>query len=716
MRLVLFSLTCSLWIGVVLARLWDLQIERKDQFTEQAQKQQASVIEIRAQRGEIFDRRGAELARSTPVDSIGIFPTKVRNPQTAVELLSEVLSLDPEVLAPKLKKTRFQWVKRLAEPGEAERVRRLPLGALHFEKESKRYYPKGSVTSHVLGAVGVDHTGLAGLEQFYEELLRGKPGKRLVYLDALRKRYGSRIIQEPVPGLDLVLTIDQRIQMMTERELARAIGETRSIAGTIVVLDPNNGDLLAMASWPSFDPNEPVRSEADLQRRENYAVSHMFEPGSTFKLITVAAALEEGLTTPEEVLDCQMGGIYIGSRRIRDHKPFGLLTVADVLARSSNVGTIKLGLRLQPERFYDYIRRFGFGAKTGLPLPGESNGLVRPPSIWSGSSIGSVAIGQEVGVTALQFGRAVSVIANGGRLVELRLVDNLVHPDGRREQPPAKPAVRVLRPETAATMRALMERTVQEGTGRLAQTPGYRVGGKTGTAQKVNEETNTYSETDYIPSFVGFAPVNDPSVVVVIVLDSPVGKYYGGQVAAPVFPRVVTEALRFRDVPSELPLAPAPAPRDAVVAEELLADFRAGADGFPGGPGGLKPADDPASGDRVVSFAPGAALQTMPPASFDAPGEDEEDEVEEADLTAQAPKPLPAAPVTIRVASDVLPSFHGRSVREVVAESSALGLNLRLRGRGTAQRQWPAAGTPIDIGRLVTVEFHPHAGGARRTP
>ena len=724
-RLILFGFACTLWIGLILFRLWDLQVRRTEGFVQQAQKQQESVIEIGAKRGEIFDRFGVELARSTPVDSIGVFPSKVANPQTTAELLSEVLGIDPDTLADKLTKTQFQWVKRLAEPGQAERVRELPLDALHFEKESKRYYPKGTGASHILGAVGVDHTGLAGLEQYYEKQLRGRPGKRLVHLDALRKRYESRVTQEPVPGLDLVLTIDQRIQMLAERELARAIDETQAIAGTIVILDPNNGDLLGLASWPMFDPNEPVRGQADVDRRQNYAVSHMIEPGSTFKLITFGAALEEGLATPDELIDCQNGAIYIGSRRIRDHKPFGFLTVADVLARSSNVGTIKLGLRLQPDRLYEYIRRFGFGSATKLPLPGEAEGLVRPPSGWSSTSIESVSIGQEVGVTAVQLGRAVSAIANGGLLVDLRLIDKMVHPDGRGEEPPSGPARRILSPETAATLRGMMERTALQGTARLAQTPGYRVGGKTGTAQKVDDETGTYSQTDYVSSFVGFAPVNDPSIAVVVVLDSPVGKYYGGLVAAPVFPRVATEALRFRDVPLQMPLAPKPA-KPPSVPQELLADFLGDKQAAAEESASAAPLEYTPAGERVVALAPGAPLPqvhlaqhvsaTRPPAapapSAQEPVEGRAPMLEPEALTEELPPP---EPVAIRVAAGVLPSFQGRSVREVVSQSSVLGLRLRVRGRGTALRQWPAPGTPLQPGRPVTVEFQPYAREVLRT-
>ena len=574
-RLVVFGVLASGWLLLVVGRLWDLQIHQAPRLAEKAQQQHRDVIEIGAPRGRIFDRSGVELARSTPVDSIGIFPSKVANSELAVELLTGVLRSDASALKAKLAKPRFQWVKRLAEPGEAERVRELALAGLHFEQESKRYYPKGTVAAHILGAVGLDHTGLAGLEQTFEAQLRGVPGEREVQVDAVGQRYASEVTREPVPGYDLVLTIDQRIQVTAEKELSRAIAETKAKAGSVVVMDPVNGDLLAVANWPTFDPNDRRPSQEALKRRDNYAVSHMIEPGSTFKVITVAASLEEKLTRPDELIDCENGRIYLGSRRIRDHKKFGVLSVAEVLARSSNVGAIKLGLRLTPERLHDYARRFGIGQQTGLPLPGEVEGLLRPWQSWHPHAIGSVAIGQEVGVSAVQIARAVSVVANGGLLVTPRVVQAIVSPEGVREEQETALPERILGAETAATMRALMERVVRGGTAMLAQTPGYRVAGKTGTAQKIDPVTDRYSTEDYVASFVGFAPVNSPSLLMVVVLDSPVGKYHGGQVAAPVFsPASRQRYLRFRDVPPELlPLAREPPPPSPLFLNELLADF-----------------------------------------------------------------------------------------------------------------------------------------------
>jgi cell division protein FtsI (penicillin-binding protein 3) len=709
-RLAVLAILATAWLALVVVQLWDLQIHQASRLVEKAQRQHKDVIEIGAPRGRIFDRFGVELARSTPVDSIGVFPSKVGDPELAAELLSKVLAADPAEIREKLSKERFQWIRRLAEPGEAERIRELPLEGLHFEQESKRYYPKGSVAAHVLGAVGLDHTGLAGLEQTFENKLHGTPGWREVQVDALRRGYASEIRQQPVPGYDLVLTIDQRIQITAEKELARAIETTRAEAGTVVVMDPSNGDILGMANWPTFDPNERVPSEEELARRSNYGLSHMIEPGSTFKVVTVAATLEEKLTTPEEMIDCENGRVYLGSRRIRDHQPFGILSVADVLARSSNVGVIKLGLRLAPERLFGYAHRFGIGQPTGLPLPGEAEGMLRPWKSWHPHAIGSVSIGQEVGVSAVQMARAVSVVANGGLLVTPRVVEAIVSPEGVREERQARPPERVLTAETAATMRALMERVVRGGTARLAQTPGYRVAGKTGTAQKVDPETGRYSTKDYVASFVGFAPVNSPSVLAVVVLDSPVGLYYGGQIAAPVFPGIATEALRYRDVPPELPIDAKPA---APVPAEWLADFAGDEDETEWPKGALAVFPEPAAAQDSARAVTASARPAAALSWFSAPAPAEEGEGRSGRIEEPAPQPERSmdkaeavrGPARLRVVNALLPDFNGATVGSVIARANALGLELKLRGSGTAWRQWPAAGTAVQRGDTVAVDF-----------
>ena len=706
-RLILFGLLSTGWFAAVLVCLWDYQVRQVEHFNQRAKKQHEGTIEIRAARGVIHDRLGEKLAFSTLVESIGVFPDQVPNPELTASLLSEVLDTSAHGILKKLGRSRFQWIKRLGEPGEAERVRNLNLAGIHFEKENKRYYPHGTVASHLLGAVGIDHNGQAGLEQSFDSLLKGQPGKRLVQYDAKRKYYSGRVLKEPVPGADLALTIDHRIQMTAERELARAIAETQAIAGTIVVMDPHNGDLLATANWPTFDPNERVRDASSLESRRNFALSNLIEPGSTFKIIPISAAIEEGLATADEVIDCQLGAIYIGRRRIRDHKAFGMLTVSQVLAHSSNVGAIKMGLRLEPERLYRYAVKFGFGQATGLPLPGETAGLLRPVEKWNPGSIGSVPIGQEIGVTAMQMARAVSVVANGGLLPQPTLVRSIAYPDGRVEHADRKEPERVLSAKTAAVMRAMMEDVVRSGTGRLAQTPGYRVAGKTGTAQKVDPDTGAYSRKNYVPSFVGFAPVNNPSIVVVVVLDSPVGKYYGGSVAAPVFPRVATQALRFRDVPPDQPITPEPAPREPVT-EDLLADFAGPRDEetVDGGEGTTR---EIADGEilvaaRDLNLPLGNRETAARPVPETAP-ETAANSSAVPEITEAQSRVVRSEAVDVTVAPGLVPDFGGKTVREVVALSTSIGLSVDLRGTGFALRQRPTAGSAVQPGQTIAVEF-----------
>lgn len=679
LRLLVFGLLCTLWLLAIGWRLFDLQVRSNDRFVNLAHRQHVSSVEIRAERGGIYDRHGADLALSSPVDSVAVFPDKVTDPEMLARVLAQVLNVDRDEVRAKLRRTGFQWIQRQVEPGQSERLKRfleqLKLQGVHFEKESRRYYPKGSVAAHVLGYVSVDHAGQGGLELRYEDLLTGEPGARQVHYDAKRQRYETRVVKPSRPGGALYLTLDERIQTLAEESLATAVAETQAKAASIVVMDPNNGDVLAMANWPTFNPNDRPRDQADLLVRQNYAVSHLYEPGSTFKPVTVSAALDLGLTRTDEILDCQNGAIYVGRRRIRDHKKFGLLTVAEVIANSSNVGVIKLGQRLGAEQFHNYVERFGFGRKTGIELPGEIDGLVRDWKVWRDGSVASIAMGQEVGVTPLQLAQAISVIANGGKLVRARIVDSIREPSGRvRRLDPEEPK-QVIRPETAAALRMMMERTVREGTARLAQTPGYRVGGKTGTAQLIDEETRRYSTEDYVASFAGIAPINDPSLVTVVVIDSPVGKYYGGQVAAPVFPELAAQALRFRDVPPTEPTTPSKP--SVPPASDSLADL--------------------AEAPRLEPFmaAPQVRENGVILVSNSAPvevGEDEEPAVS-------------AGPVHLRFTTMQAPDLEGMSVREAARRCAALGLRVQMQGVGVVASQDPPAGSAVEPGDLLRLQF-----------
>ena len=553
-----FRVAGILWCAIVILRLLDLQVIQARDLQEKAVRQHEAVVDIPAHRGGIYDRHGRDLALSTPTQSIGIFADRVRDPAQVAATLAGAVGVNERELLKRLRRGGFQWVKRLVTLAEAERAHALDLEILHFETESKRHYPHGTVAAHVVGTVGLDHLGQAGLEQRFESRLSGEAGVGVLNFDARQERYGRQVLRPAIPGDEIVLDLDLRLQKLAHLELDRAVRETKSRAGTFVLLNPENGEVLAMSSWPRFDPNDLSRTPEDLENFRNFAVSHLVEPGSTFKVLTAAAALEEGSVSTEDSFDCEMGATWVGKRRIRDHHPYGMLTMPQVLMKSSNVGIIKIGYRLGSEPMHQYIRRFGFGSVTGVALPGEAPGIVRPVTRWSGSSLASLAMGQEVGVTALQMARLFAAIANGGTLVKPRIVRGFRERDGTAIEFETDPGVEVVSAETAATMQAILEQVVESGTGRLAKIPGYRVAGKTGTAQMINPVSRSYADGAYLASFCGFAPVNHPALVGVAMLYDPRGAhYYGGRIAAPLFAAVMRKALRVLDVPPSTSLTPA---------------------------------------------------------------------------------------------------------------------------------------------------------------
>ena len=409
-RLLLLAVFLLLWAGLIGLRLIQLQIVEYGELLERAQRQQQRTIEVAPRRGIVYDRNGQELAMSITVDSVFAVPSEVPDQETAAQLLARVLATDPGDIQAKLKSSRaFAWIARKVDAETGERIRALNLRGIYFQKESKRFYPKRELAAQALGYVGMDDEGLGGIEYAFDKQLRGGPGRMMISMDA-RRRWFGRVEREPAPGQNVVLTLDEKLQYIAERELDQAMRQTRSAAGTVIVQNPHTGEILALASRPTFNPNTFRKSPPEALK--NRAVSDVYEPGSTFKIVTIAGALEEKLARPSEMIDCRMGSIYLGGLRIRDHKLFGMLSVADVLAHSSDVGTIKLGLRLGEERFDQYIRRFGFGQPTGIELPGESRGLTKPVNRWSKVSIGAISMGQEIGITGLQLIGLVSTIAN----------------------------------------------------------------------------------------------------------------------------------------------------------------------------------------------------------------------------------------------------------------------------------------------------------------
>ncbi len=467
-RLLIVAYAALLGMTAVFGRLGYLQLFRHSEYMARAHRQQQRVIEITPKRGAIYDRNMHPLAMSIPVDSAFAVPSELGDGQLAARLLSGVLGIPREALEARLESSHsFAWIARKLPPDKKEAVEALNLKGVYFQKENQRIYPKRELASHVLGFVDLDEKGLGGIEYELDGQIRGKSEKIIVMADARQRWFDGGEAQRE-RGANVILTLDEKIQYIAERELAGAIAKTHAMAGTVMVMNPNTGEILALANWPKFNPN--AANEAPAEARMNRAVTALYEPGSTFKLITLAAAFDQEITRPSEVFDCENGAVYVAGHRIRDHKPFGLLSVSDILAQSSDVGAIKIALRLGAPKFYDYIRAFGFGQPTGVDMPGESKGLLRRLENWSAVSIGSISMGQEVGVTPMQLISAVSAIANGGMLykphviAELRRGERVLAAEGPTA--PAEPR-KVIRPETAATLRRLMERVVAHGTGRL---------------------------------------------------------------------------------------------------------------------------------------------------------------------------------------------------------------------------------------------------------
>lgn len=671
-RLLIVACLALLWMTAVLGRLGYLQLFRHREYMARAQRQQQRVIEITPKRGAIYDRNMHPLAMSIPVDSAFAVPSELGDQQLAARLLSGVLGIPREVLEARLESSHsFVWIARKLPPDKKEAVEALNLKGVYFQKENQRIYPKRDLASHVLGFVNLDEKGIGGIESELESKIGGKSEKIIVMADARQRWFDGGEAQRE-RGANVVLTLDEKIQYIAERELTAAIAKTHALAGTVIVMNPNNGEILALANWPKFNPN--AATDAPAETRMNRAVSAIYEPGSTFKLITLAAAFDQGITRPEEVFNCENGAVYVAGHRIRDHKPFGLLTVSDILALSSDVGAIKIALRLGAPKLYDYIRAFGFGQLTGVDIPGESKGMLQHLESWTPVSIGSISMGQEVGVTPIQLISAVSAIANGGMLykphviAEMRRGDQVLPAEGLLA--PSEPR-KVIRPETAATLRRLMEGVVLNGTGKLAHLDGWTSAGKTGSAQKIDPATGRYSATQLIASFTGFAPINNPAVTILVSLDSPVGQHEGGQVAAPVFKRIAEQVLPHLDVPRDVPMGP----------RLVQAGYK----------------------NREVSDS--ATLEDFTPTDFSGLPD-------QPPMESTAPNPRggksQSPPVTVAVDEGgeiQVPDLSGKTMRDVTEICLRLGLDPVLVGSSLATNQAPAPGAKVRRGAKITVQF-----------
>lgn len=638
------GLVFILAFGLIVGRAFHIQVLLREELQTRAERQHQKIIPLTPQRGTIFDRNGEELAVSVEVDSIYVHPKQVQDLVRASGPLAAALSLPESAVRAKLEADKsFLWIKRHVSPREGELVRALDVPGINFVKEHRRYYPNSEIGGHVIGFTGLDPEGLEGLELQYDGKLLGQGGYLVAEQDALGRSMasGDAQVRGARRGNNLYLTLDRTLQYIVEKELEAGVQRARAKAGMAVVLDPRTGEVLAMANQPSYNPNA-FQNHRPYQWR-NRAVCDTFEPGSTFKIFLLAAALNEKLVQPNQDIYCERGDYQVGGQVIHDHRSFGHLSVAEVVKYSSNIGVAKIAKILERDRYYRYIRAFGFGDRTDIDLPGEVAGIVREPEQWFEIDLAAIAFGQGISVTALQLAAATAAIANGGYLMAPYLVKRITdQQDTVVQSRPPRVRRKVIDEETARLVGELMIHTTEEGgTGTLAAVSGFRVAGKTGTAQKVDPVTGGYSIDKRVASFVGFVPARDPRLVILVVVDEPQGKPYGGVVAAPVFARIAAQSLRYLNVsPTE------------------------------GGGTEILPA---------VQVAEAGVLPFLQPEV--AAGENK--------------------------GGRSMPDFGGLSYRQALQVMERTGLNIRLIGTGRAVEQSPAAGDPIRYGHEVWVKFEP---------
>ena len=709
----------AFWVILIIGKLFMLQVVRHAEYVEKAGKQQSRTFEVAPRRGVLYDRNLRELAMTVLVDSIYAVPSEIEDKKSVAVQLSAILHTDPDdthtsesEIGDHLENAHnFTWIARRVSTDTAARVRALNLKGIYFQKEFERFYPDDQIAAQILGYVGIDDNGLGGVEQKFESQLHGAPGRIYIARDANGRISGSTA-QEPEPGRNLVLTIDENIQFKAERALDHAMERTHALNGTVVVQDVHTGQILALAIRPSFNPNDFRHTSPELLR--NHAVSDVYEPGSTFKLMTYSAALESQVAKPDDPIDCLGGQITLAGRVIHDNQGehYGVIPIHKALEVSSDVAAVKLALKMGPDRYYQFVRDFGFGSRSGIELPGETRGLLQPVKRWSGSSIGSIAIGQEIGVTPLQLVSMVSTIANGG----IYLPPHVLMPEqpASGQSPTAQPHVgpgqslpnplptgahRVISELTAAQMRQMMEGVVLYGTGKDAQLNGYSSGGKTGTAQKIDPQTHTYSKSLHIASFAGIAPVNNPVIAVAIVIDSPKGDYYGATVSAPVFAEVAQAVLEYLGVPHDIEV------RKHITTPTIVK--RAVVDGGESNNGDVNalfaaandlPDDDPLrqSGDHAASAnTPNTQKNNTQHA------ETKSNQPQSKNTSASSTTDATAAKNVQKVQ---VPKLIGLEVRKVMELASSAGLNVRVIGSGKVRQQAPAAGTMVAAGTQIVVK------------
>jgi cell division protein FtsI (penicillin-binding protein 3) len=649
-RVLILAALLAVAFGGLTGRLAWLMVWKHAELSQLAERQYSRTVVLHAQRGAIVDRQGTPLATSSPTESLFVQPRSVGDPVRVAARLAPLLGLPPAEVHQALTSSRpFVWLRRKLPPALAAEVRALREPGLGFLPEPLRLYPNRELAAHVVGFEGVEG-GLEGVERAFDGELAGTPGKAIVGRDALgREVTAQHVLRPPQPGHGVMLTLDRTIQYIAEREIDAAYRRTGARAAMAVVLEPTSGDVLAIAIRPTFNPNTFLEAPSkDVWR--NRAVTDPFEPGSTFKVILAAAALEEGVVRPDDRIYGENGSITLATTTIHDWKKYGWLTFSEVLQNSSNVGSIKVGLALGRDRYYRYMNAFGFGAPTGVGLPGESRGQLRDPGRWSLLSLPTMSIGQEVSVTALQMVAAFGAVANGGMLMQPRLVRATFDADGREVRRFEPRAVRqVISPDTARTLTRIMVKVVEAGTGHNAAIPGYDVAGKTGTAQKLDPATRRYSRAPGVLSFVGFAPADEPRFVMLVMLDEPKNEHWGSEAAAPIFSTIGREILRYLEVP----------PRDAQPVQIVTGPAEARAAGAVRGP------------VRLVS--------ALPPADPNGPR--------------------------------VMPDLTGQTLRSALAALAPLQLEVAIQGQGRVVQQAPGPGQALEPGALARLTL---AGEGKR--
>ncbi len=691
-------LTGMVVLFVVLTfRLFFIQIIQHQHLTTLALKQQERTVQIQPARGNIYDRHGQPLALNRHVTSFFAVPAEVSRPVQTARQLGALLGISPQRLSRRFKsKKAFVWIKRKVSDDVAARVEKLNCPGIKSLQETKRVYPEGSLASHVLGFVGLDNQGLAGIELTYDRMIRGEQGWVRINRDAKGRQVpaSARIYKAPEPGKDIYLTIDKVVQHIAEEALAQGMEKCQAQHGSVVVINPTTGEILAMANKPDFDPNRFNQFSAAARR--NRAITDVYEPGSTFKIVTASAALEEGVLRENSIIDCGEGkGVFHGTI-IRDHEPHGKLTFRDVIVFSSNVGAVKIGMRLGGDKLFSYTRHFGFGKPTGVELPGEAQGLLQPLKAWKTWKAISTPFGQGVAVTTLQMAMAVAAVANNGRLMRPRLVEEIRNGDGLvvlKSKPEARR--QVISAATARKVRSFLYDVVQRGTGEDAAIPLYQVAGKTGTAQKPRKNGRGYDPVYHVGSFIGFFPADHPQVLVSVVIDSPKTVQWGGLVAGPIFKHVGEQVLAYLGIP--------PGPEKVVT---------------------LAATHAPLAGEKV------AGLKAVPDCRFQSLS------ASKRKLTGQGFKVIalgqgqqvarqrpgagalinPHSPVILYLTKDeqtvapptafkqvVMPNLNGQSMRDAIQIMAAYGLKARITGSGVVESQKPLAYAKVSLGEACII-------------